>query len=366
MNFWTEEEKEIVLQLVTEDKLYREISNALGDLGYRRSPSAIQKFVKRLEDKAIAKGQTKPCCGNLPEEVSPKEDQWRETTAKIAQQKTKMFNLCVKKYNKLGKPDGSLTKVLSLSDLHVPFENNAVIEDALDKHSDSDILVLNGDLLDLFSVSRWPKNKSYPLKHEYTQALDWLKLFSKQFKQVVLIRGNHELRLQSYFSSNLDPGISFMTHPDPLERLASGYGFDKGGHFVKTHEFNNVLYTGGICGWYAKIGNTIFVHPSGGSGVPMRTALKAANHFIEIEDFEAIVCSHTHKMGKIFWKNKLLIEQGCCCIPMDYEADAHMKWNQQTFGYAVVYMNSKGKIDFEKSGPVYYGTGSAVKTDIRL
>jgi hypothetical protein len=75
---------------------------------------------------------------------------------------------------------------------------------------------------------------------------------------------------------------------------------------------------------------------------------------------------NTHKMGSIVFKGKLIIEQGCACIPMDYEADSKMQYGQQSFGYAVIYMNAKGEVDFDKSRPVYYGTATCVDTDVRL
>jgi len=76
------------------------------------------------------------------------------------------------------------------------------------------------------------------------------------------------------------------------------------------------------------------------------------------------ITQNTHKLGKLIWKNKLLIEQGCCCAPMEYESDAKLRFGQQTFGYAVVYMNEEGKVDFKKTQPIYYGTGAIVKPDI--
>jgi hypothetical protein len=66
-------------------------------------------------------------------------------------------------------------------------------------------------------------------------------------------------------------------------------------------------------------------------------------------------------MGAAFWRNKLIIEQGCCCLPMDYESDAKMQYGMQTFGYATIYMNDEGKVDFDRSRPVYYGTGSLIQ-----
>jgi hypothetical protein len=48
---------------------------------------------------------------------------------------------------------------------------------------------------------------------------------------------------------------------------------------------------------------------------------------------------------------------------MEYEAQGHMNMDSQIFGYAVVYMDSEGNVDFEKTKSIYIGTGSPVKTD---
>ena len=65
-------------------------------------------------------------------------------------------------------------------------------------------------------------------------------------------------------------------------------------------------------------------------------------------------------------RNKLIIEQGCCCVPMDYEVSGKSKLTQQSFGYAVIYMDKNGNVDFNTSDTTYYGTGSPIKTEDAL
>ena len=369
MTTWTDFEREIVFKMVEENKFHKEISDYLGRKGFERSPDAVRKLLKRAEWKA--QSETNSNIWDSIEAIDPDyDDDDDEAHVKafesITKQKEQLFDLCVKRFSKLGRPKGELKKILTISDLHIPFENESIIADAISEHSDADILIINGDFFDLYSVSKWPKSKGFLLKHEYKIAVEWLKILSSTFKKVIITSGNHDERMQSYFASNIDPAISFMVHPDVIERLVSGYSFDKFGSFVKMNDFNNVTYAGGLCSWYTKIGGAIFAHPSAFSKVPMRTAVMTCDYFLDKENFEAIIIGHTHHLGKILWKNKLLIEQGCCCIPMDYEADGKMRFGQQTFGYAVVYMNKDGHVDYELSNPVYYGTGSAIKTSSEL
>jgi len=359
---WSSKEKALVMELMEENQMYRDVSAALLAKGYVRSPEAIRKFFKRNEKKedfAVSDKKEKHINLDVQQEHS-------DALLAIEDKRQRLFNIVTERYEKIGNPTGKLHKVVSISDLHIPWVNDNVIADMISKHSDAEVLVVNGDILDQFSVSKWPKNKGVMLRHEYEIGLEYVREFSKVFKKVVLTRGNHDDRLESYFASNLDPGICFMTHPDMLERIANGYGFNKYDKLEKMYDLSNVHYTGGLSGWYAKVGNCIFAHPKGGSKIPMRSAVTVADYFLEKEDYDAIVIGHTHKIGQIIWKGKMLIEQGCCCVPMDYEADAKMAYSQQAFGYAVIYMNSKGQVHFDKSRPVYYGTATAVDADIRM
>lgn len=395
-NKWTKEEADLAIDFSSQGMDSVLISKAMYKLGYDRSPSGIRHFlnkVARNEAKEMSlNNKEKASCwywdnsNNDREECECCEDLtfhapshsvcpsvaidcgplYSETLEDIELERQRLFNMITKEYSHIGNPKGKLFKVVSISDLHIPFVNDAVIKDMIDKHSDADILVVNGDLLEQYSVSKWPKSKGIVLQHEYKIAVKYVKMFAERFKKVVLTRGNHDERVAKYFSSNIDPGISFLTHPDPLERIASGFDFTTNGTFAKVNTFDNVFYFGGLCGWYAKVGKTIFAHPSGGSGVPMKTGVNVANYFLEKEDFDCIVIGHTHKMGQVIYKGKLIIEQGCACIPMDYEADSKMQYGQQSFGYAVIYMNAKGEVDFDKSRPVYYGTATCVDTDVRL
>lgn len=348
---WTYDEKLMAKQLWYRKNTYLTVSEKMREYGYDRSPEAIRKIVR------------KECLLSTFSEDEPGETE----LVKIEERKVEYLGMIKDKFSKIGvTTSDKKTKILSLSDFHIPFENTELILRTIEEHSDADILVLNGDIMDMYSISRWQKTKSIPLRDEYIIATDYIKLFAEKFKKVVLVRGNHDVRMASYFANNLDPAISFLTHPDPLERLANGYSFNKEGKFTKLYDWDNVDYDDGICGWYAKIGKAIFAHPFGGSKIPMRTVINVANSFLDKEDYQCVVVGHSHRMGKIIWRNKLLFEQGCCCVPMDYEADASLKWGIQAFGYAVIYMDEEGNVDFNESKNFFKGSATAVNTKTRI
>lgn len=361
MSSWTQKEKDIVINKSAEGLLPYEICNHLINTNCkRRTISAVRGIVRRNQKKI---NRLKEDTKNKQKVVHkyfapPAEDKFSRAIDEMNKIKSKSLNTITSYTKSIGNPKNANFKVLSLSDLHLPFYNEELLNEAINKHSDADVLVLNGDLLELYSVSRWPKSKSIILRHEYQMAVDLLVDLAKIFPKIVLVKGNHEERLQSYFQSNVDPMVSFMTDPDILHRLSEGYAFNDDGELEKMYDFDNVHYNKGNFSWFAQVGRCIFAHPSGGSSVPMKTATKTAEYFLGREaNFDALVIGHTHKIGSIVWNNKLLIEQGCSCVPLEYESTSKMAYRPQAFGYAVVYMDSDGNVDFDKSGAVYHGTG---------
>jgi predicted phosphodiesterase len=356
-NKWTKKEKEIALDMIEADSLSREISKALKSNGYDRSPAAVRGFMNR---------NAKKTCRNIKPKMDI-EEKYETTIKEIEELKERILDINTAQFEQVGRPKHKATsKILCISDLHVPFENTEVLAHAIRNHSDADAVVVNGDIFEHYAVSSWPKQKDIVLKWEYQIAIEWIKLLSDTFKNVYLVSGNHEYRLKSYFASNVAPSVSFMVDNDMLNRLAQGHDFDKDGQLVQTHKFPNVHYKPGLLSWYIKLGKCIFAHPRSFSSVPMKTAINTANSFLGREDFQALVIGHTHKIGQLIWRDKLVIEQGCCCVPMDYESDGKANYLPQAFGYAVVYMDKDGNVDFDKTKPVYRGTGFAIKDSYKL
>lgn len=359
---WSDLEAQLVYKYYEDDCSYREISEQMSRKGFARSSDAVRKFLARFPKNKNKKKSTVRVAENaLPEIFN---DKYHSTVNELMSLRDKLFKTTTEKFIKIGNPVDSSVKVLTFSDLHLPFVNRHVLEHGLMHHSDADVLVINGDLFDAYLVSKWPKAKAVLLQWEYQLAIEWIKFFSEVFPQVVLTCGNHDNRTQKYFASRIDPAVSFLTDPDMLQRLAQGYDFNEYGDFEKVHHFNNVSYDNGLLNWYTLVGKALFVHPlKGYSTEPCATTMKAAKHFIDREDWQCLVMSHTHRQTRSFYKDRLLIEQGCACIPMEYEAQGHMNMDSQIFGYATIYMDASGNVDFDKTRTTYIGTGSPIKTD---
>lgn len=100
------------------------------------------------------------------------------------------------------------TKVMVTSDWHVPYEDKKAINIANKVASvyQPDIYVLNGDLVDMYSLSFWDKNpEHFDVQHEVNKAKSYLSTLRDVLGKkthIVYLEGNHEARLQRYLWKN--------------------------------------------------------------------------------------------------------------------------------------------------------------------
>lgn len=93
---------------------------------------------------------------------------------------------------------------LIMSDVHVPFHDKEILGKVIEmiKENHFDFFVLNGDFLDLFSISKYSSNSLYDLKditlgYEYEEGNKVLDLFDSVLSkdcQKIYLYGNHEER----------------------------------------------------------------------------------------------------------------------------------------------------------------------------
>lgn len=255
---------------------------------------------------------------------------------------------------------GDRRKILSLSDIHFPFENRELIDSIVAEHSDADILVLNGDILDSYSVSSFGKDKHVLLLEEYMKALDFLIEVSKIFSDIYIVRGNHDQRAQRYISSKLDPETHILGRTDLLDALSRGIVLDESGNEVAKYNFSaNIHYNLNHLPWMCKIGKTVFMHPHSYTSKTMGTVEGCLTHlqnFVPWDSFDSVVIGHTHKVGKVVERNKLLIEQGSLTKVMDYLKVGINVRRPQVNGYAIIWQDEHGNTDFNLSGFIFSGT----------
>ena len=99
--------------------------------------------------------------------------------------------------------EGASERILCVSDVHIPF--NLPIDIFASYKGIVDTLIVNGDLLDCFSCSAFPKKFKVNLDEELVLGrqyiIDLINLTTP--KKVMFVIGNHEYRMQRYCSDRL-------------------------------------------------------------------------------------------------------------------------------------------------------------------
>lgn len=100
----------------------------------------------------------------------------------------------VKPFNIKGK------EILVLNDIHLPFHDKKALNIALQYAKECDTILLNGDIIDFYGLSRFIKNPEKQfINHEIAIAKEFLQMLRDNFKGEILYKiGNHEDRLTTY------------------------------------------------------------------------------------------------------------------------------------------------------------------------
>ena len=97
-------------------------------------------------------------------------------------------------------------KALVMSDIHVPYHNGRIIKAAVKYAKDRkcNLVLLNGDLMDFYAVSRWevdPRQRDFG--NEIRAGRQFLKWLRGQFPnaRIIFKEGNHDERWEKYILS---------------------------------------------------------------------------------------------------------------------------------------------------------------------
>lgn len=240
--------------------------------------------------------------------------------------------------------NGANERILCISDVHIPF--NLPVDIFAGYKNVVDTIIINGDLLDCWSCSSFPKKFKINLDEELVLGrqyiIDLIDMISP--KKVMFVLGNHEVRMQRYLSDKVSNELLGIIPSDPLGMIIDK-GFEVNDMRNKTKTFYSsirevyadsnieIVYDGS---WYVKEGNVIFCHPLSYSSGMLKTTEKAVNYFLRIDrTFSGIVMSHTHKLGSFVQGGIKMYEQGCVCDlnKLDYNNGKLVIPNQNGFMY---------------------------------
>lgn len=245
--------------------------------------------------------------------------------------------------------------ILCLSDFHYPY---ALPVETFYSYREPDVLLLDGDIVDMQGISKFPKAYRVSPMEEMVGGrqymIDLISYLSP--RRVVINKGNHEVRFGTYLSRTIDGELKDLMPETALDLIVNDgfHHYDKRGRtkiwyppLKEVFEDIEIEYTGE---WWCKIGSAIFAHPLAYSSGILKTSEKAANHFLRVDpDFDTLVLAHTHKLGLYREGNVTLYEQGCCCQSgkMNY-ADGKLTMPQQR-GFLYLCQDKGGKLMFDQT-----------------
>ena len=255
-----------------------------------------------------------------------------------------------------GKVNEDETRILCISDMHIPFSRD--IKEFFKYKGKVDTLVLNGDIIDNYSMSNFTKMYRLSLVEELIQARELLiELIEEiQPKKVTVVTGNHEIRLGKKIADKIGSDLL-----DLMPRDALAFLFDTGFNYYDRIKKCKTVYTpideevdcevNYVGNFWTKEGKTIFVHPQAFRGTTLGTVGKAYDYFTAIgEDFQSIIMAHTHKLGMYVMNDKYLYEQGTCANlnHMDYQ-DLKLPKSSQVNGYMYIIQDKDGNLIYDKT-----------------
>lgn len=208
-----------------------------------------------------------------------------------------------------------------VSDLHVPWHDLDSVYEASEwlQSQKATRLIVGGDYLDLFALSRFLQFQSRPILEEFIEGRKILDYWARMFASIWICEGNHESREKKYLAARLPPDLlEWFYHGGVLERLC---GDMPNVHLVKRTIAGSTLH------WIAQIGkDAIIGHPEKFSTIPMRPSdnfrlwLQNWHDVIRICRPRLVMSGHTHQAG-IVAGHEVVVETGCLCLTQGYSLE---------------------------------------------
>ena len=209
------------------------------------------------------------------------------------------------------------------SDIHIPFQDNKAVEafKAYCKEIQPSAIVLNGDVLDFYKLSRFVKGEGRNPYEEISECQELLKSLKEACpnSEIYYVIGNHETRLETYVLNNAPHLASLVEDVFTI---------------IKTKDI-------GVIGCSEVLINDNFICTHGkllGSKAGMSAMKEIEKHYM------SGASGHTHRLAKFLTRKArrkfVWLETGCLCdLNPEYVQDPD--WQQ---GFAVIqFENSKLK-----------------------
>jgi len=230
-------------------------------------------------------------------------------------------------------------KIAVFSDIHVPFTDEEKLQKAVELNRAADILIIAGDVLDMYGCSRHRKQTDLPHTQELDMGMRLMAYLAETFPVVIVLPGNHDRRALKKIQDLLPPELFYLFTGEPVETL--------------TRPFPNVFYHDN---WYLQVGDAIFTHAEISSIIEGRPAVKVAEWFLlkgwkqrlGLDDIRVVVQAHTHQVNCVYREGLKMIECGCLAKPMEYTMDSRAVMRPPLNG-CVSIIQYNGQSDFNQT-----------------
>lgn len=241
-------------------------------------------------------------------------------------------------------------RIVVAGDFHAPFHDPEVVAELIATESGAtDTLIVSGDLMDFYSISRFLKYERIPIEQEIAGADALLSQLASTFSDVLVVEGNHDApRLEKQLRALLTPEMMHCIE------LLTGGNLSIVKLLAKRH--GNVRFApqqaGNVpLGWMTQVGDLVVTHAEKFSITPgaalrkIEEGLADFDHVYGLKPWRVLLQAHTHQWASIPWHaDKLLGETGCCCLTHGYQLTARMGGRPQRQGY-VTLTQRDGKTD---------------------
>ncbi len=136
-----------------------------------------------------------------------------------------------------------VSNILFISDIHFPYHDKRAIDTALSYRDNWDCIILGGDIMDFYGLSRFHKRPDLPtIKEELSITNTFLDSLQARFPKARLIymEGNHEARLSTFIMDKAPAlfGCDFMKMESMLKLRERGIPFIENGQGIKVGSLN--------------------------------------------------------------------------------------------------------------------------------
>lgn len=235
-------------------------------------------------------------------------------------------------------------------DFHAPFHDPELVAEMIAAEAgQTDTLIVTGDLMDFYSISRFLKYERIPIEQEIAGADALLGQLAAAFPDVLILEGNHDApRFEKQIRALLTPEMMHV-----VELLTGGNL-----SIVKmlTKRYPNVRFAPQQAGehqlgWLTQVGDLVCTHAEKFSITPgaalrkIEEGLTDFEHVYGLQPWRVLMQAHTHQFAMIPWHaDKMLGETGCMCVTHGYQLSSRMGGRPQRQGY-VTLTQQGGKTD---------------------